>query len=285
MFRQAGKYIADTLTKLSIETVAGWVATMIGSALVTWWISADPRFPVESRPALAIWFLVIALALGVLWVLVALGVRYFRRSAPVTVEPALSRDMATQIRPITNIVPDVSKAINAEIYNDLVWFCVDQLIPACNSRSELHADLINSLTSSQYVAMYARRGADDHYRSFGFFGNYEKLSGLLGSPAADLSFEEIIDCVDGIEKSYETFCGQAGLIAGGLDYKEHPRFGPMWEVWRETHNEMVEAYEKIRRDVRFGKLHRLRPSRWGGIIPPVSNVPQSPQDTEAGTLT
>ena len=46
---------------------------MILSALVTWWIANDPKFPVET------WFLVITLVLGTVWVLIGLGFRWFRR--------------------------------------------------------------------------------------------------------------------------------------------------------------------------------------------------------------
>ncbi len=167
--------------------------------------------------------------------------------------------------------------VDAEVYNATALFCVDYLLPVCDAQIELQKQLIRELSSSGYVAMYAWKGAQDHQKSHRFFDSYESLSGLVKDQPSSLPFTKIVECIGQLERfSYQTFCGQTHLISNSekFEYKKHSRYGPMWEDWRTKHNAMVEAYEKIRRDVRFGSLHQLRPSNWGGIIPPVQSEPR-----------
>ena len=164
--------------------------------------------------------------------------------------------------------------VDENVYNELVWFCIDNLVPACEAHIALQKQLIRDLTKSGYVAMYAWRGAVDHFRSFGFWDSYEKLStGLGSSPMAFTSYAEIAECVLRVEGSYNTFCGQTHLLSneGKFNYKRHATTASLWEEWRTKHNAMVTAYEKIKRDSRFGKLlfRPVRESRWGGIIEPL----------------
>lgn len=50
-----------------------------------------------------------------------------------------------------------------------------------------------------------------------------------------------------------------------------------WEHFRESHNQLVDEYNKIKRDVRFGKLLRpARESRWGPIINAIHPVEGMP---------
>jgi hypothetical protein len=99
-----------------------------------------------------------------------------------------------------------------------------------------------------------------------YWENYIKLSsGLADSPGPTIKFDGIIECIHELEREfYKNFCEQGTAVGTSqeVDLRNGPVIGE-WNRWRDAHRKMVNAYESIKRDIRFGKLHRLKPSRWG----------------------
>lgn len=272
MLKQAGKYIADTLTKFSIENAAGFVASMIGSALMTWWISADPRFPVESRPALAIWFLAIALALGVLWVLIGLGFRHLRgHSKPM--EHGFDETGAKN-EPYDHA------------HQRLMDFVFEYMLPAVEAQRLLQIAIIEKLSPSNSFKECAEAGLVHRGKTWAFNESYRMFAGLANSPPDDLSPTELVTAVDLMEKGYAAFVNAGTELArsGMVKPNTDSNLSGHHENWRVRHNAMVEAYDAIKRKRELGPLYRpLKPSRWGGMvfrtIPSGGRENQEPQDT------
>ena len=229
-----------------------------------------------SAPWWAIWGFAFLSTFWLIWV-----------SWPRTVSSGPAATLPTLPGTTPNVAPSANSEtepaspnpneVDENIYNSLLWFCIDHLIPTCEAQISLQKRVIKALTNSGYVEMYAWRGAVDHFRSFGFWDNYEKLSkGLSSSPMAITSYNEIAECVAKIEKTYDTFCGQTHLLSNErkFDYMRDKLTADLWEEWRAKHNVMVTEFEKIKRDSRFGRVlfRPARESRWGGIIGPPSNV-------------
>jgi hypothetical protein len=108
-----------------------------------------------------------------------------------------------------------------------------------------------------------------------FLRDYDKLADLGGSPAPTLTVREMaISIVELENDSYRRLCEQADELAqvANVDYRRHASLAPIWESWRVDHNHLVEEFDKLKRESRFGRpLYRpQRPSRWGGLIEPVS---------------
>jgi hypothetical protein len=89
---------------------------------------------------------------------------------------------------------------------------------------------------------------------------------LSESPGPIINFDAIIDCIFELEKSHHRiFCERSGeLIKSEAVSIVDPQ---QWMAWRDSHNALINAYEPIKRDPRFGKLLRpARPSRWGDTV-------------------
>lgn len=159
-----------------------------------------------------------------------------------------------------------AEALDKGAYNQLVAFCMDHMLPTCAAAVDFHEAIIRRLTPNEAIASLAIEGLrnDPKYTTRGFWENYHNLlSGLQGSPGPTIKFEGIIECIHQLEKEfYKNFCEQAIETAksAGLDlravYSE-------WQGWLFKHEKMTKAYPALFRDIRFGKLHRLKPPRWG----------------------
>ncbi|TKV80139.1 hypothetical protein FDV58_18000 [Bradyrhizobium elkanii] len=162
-----------------------------------------------------------------------------------------------------------STAPDKQAYREILDFCLDRLLPACHAQSRLQHEMIYRLCDNKFVAELAAEAlhSEDDFRTGEFWKNYRRLSsGLAESPGPIITFDAIIDCIFELEKShYKTFCERSLEIiksksASIVDVQQ-------WTEWRDSHNALIDAYEPIKRDPRFGKLLRpARPSRWGEKI-------------------
>ncbi|MGH6671469.1 MAG: hypothetical protein ACRECV_05770, partial [Xanthobacteraceae bacterium] len=149
---------------------------------------------------------------------------------------------------------------------------LDRVIPACETQVELQKTIISQASSpNTVIAALAINGLQHSEKTKGFWSDYETLStGLLASPRPLIKFDAIIEHVAALE------CGNYGLFSEqmnqfavifSLDVRTNASLRPVWLKWVEAHNALVEAYDPIKRDPRFGKLLRpARPSRWGDPI-------------------
>jgi hypothetical protein len=96
--------------------------------------------------------------------------RYFNPVKPTSDNPRDPLEVAPEVKaPLEPLArkPEQDE-VSKDTHNELVWFCVDYLLPACEAQIALQKRMIKEFTKSGYVEMYAWRGAVDHYRSFGF---------------------------------------------------------------------------------------------------------------------
>ena len=105
-----------------------------------------------------------------------------------------------------------------------------------------------------------------------FYGAYRKLyMGLCKTAGAIIEFEEMVDCIEIMEKTYREFFASISKLLrdSGINISNRKDLLAIWEEWRKCHNLMFREYEKIKRDSRIPKLFRPgKKSRWGGILGP-----------------
>jgi hypothetical protein len=163
-----------------------------------------------------------------------------------------------------------STAPDKQAYKDLLDFSLDRLLPACEAQIRFQDALVRKACSNDLIAEFATEGmrSTDRFKTHNFWSYYTKLIlGLTDSPGPIITFDKMLDYIFELEKEgYKTFCDQAAEIASvsGVDQ----RVDELWTSWRVRHTALVDTYEPIKRDPRFGKLLRpARPSRWGDRKP------------------
>src|SRR5207253_5266142 len=129
---------------------------------------------------------------------------------------------------------------------------------------------------NEKVAQFAIEGlhSDQRFKTRDFWNSYIRLeSGLQQSPGPIIKFEPMIDCIFELEQQgYKNFCGQY-LELTESDQLARDALETHWQTWAALHNELIDAYEAIKRDARFGRLVRpVKPSRW---VDKTSSQPRS----------
>ncbi|MER9831206.1 hypothetical protein NKJ51_22995 [Mesorhizobium sp. M0134] len=162
-------------------------------------------------------------------------------------------------------------------HESLTNFAVEKVIPAGYAQELLQRTIIEKLTDNAVLQDYAARGLPYQYsyERNQFRDGFSELSGrLAGSPMEYVPFQELVDCVDQIEKGYKAFCRQTVELAGSSEKNllQDQSVREAWEEWREAHNTLVSEYDQVKRESKYGKLYRpQKPSRWGG---PISLLPK-----------
>ena len=76
----------------------------------------------------------------------------------------------------------------------------------------------------------------------------------------------MLDCIHELEREfYKNFCEQGIELGKSAKIDLKNALILEWTQWLDRHRKLVKAYEPIKRDIKFGKLHRLKPSRWGAF--------------------
>jgi hypothetical protein len=159
-----------------------------------------------------------------------------------------------------------AEALDKDAYNRIVAFCIDDLLSSCEAQVKLQESIIRNSSDNETLSELAIAGLHSEwkYKTRGFWENYTNLSsGLTDSPGPSIRFDKIIECIHELEREfYRNFCEQGTALASAqnIDLEHGPAIRE-WNQWRDAHLRMVTAYEPIKRDIRFGKLHRLKPSR------------------------
>jgi hypothetical protein len=162
-----------------------------------------------------------------------------------------------------------SEALDKDAYNQIVAFCLDYLLPACEAQAGLHRAIIRHLSGNSQIAELAVAGSESDWNSKtkGFWTNYYGLSdGLESTGGPQIKFDGIIERIAELEREYyRNFFEHTMEIARAANVE--PNSGDVafseWHRVKDYHQKLVTHYEPIKRDIRFGKLHRLKLSRWG----------------------
>jgi hypothetical protein len=224
--------------------------------------------PVLSSPVWAYIPLALLTAVGVLWLFRQIGHLFKDRQTPVVTQNEAAATVAQS--KVYSADPE-GEALDKEAYNRIVAFCLDYLLPACEAQLALHRALIHHLCSNTEVADLAIAGSQSQwrYKTKGFWVNYFGLSdGLASTGGPQIKFDGIIEYIFELEREfYRNFFEHTVEIARTANVE--PNSGDVafseWHKARDAHQKLVKQYEQIKRDIRFGKLHRLRPSRWGDM--------------------
>jgi hypothetical protein len=219
----------------------------------------------------------VAFAFLVAWLVIALGVFLIGigvarwRIGVRPDEPKMGNGIS-RLDPNASDDPE-AEATDKQAYREILDFALDKVIPACQAQIEAQEAVISQICGTAQVAALASIGLrhSANYKMSEFWSNFERLqSGLTESPGPIIKFEAIIDCIAGLEAgSYKKFCEQLDEIANAADInpKANAKLLPIWFEWAQSHNALVNAYNTIKRDPRFGKLLRpARSSRWGDPI-------------------
>jgi hypothetical protein len=251
----------DAGISLAGHIFAVLAATTFGAAIIAWLSTTWGWYwHTFSWAGVAIAFLVawLVFALGVF--LIGFGVARWRGDKTSSIsedDPGYSDNPQAE-------------ATDKQAYKEILAFAVDHVVPACRAQIRLQESLISRICDNKKIANLANIGlrTSHSFKTSEFWEQYERLaSGLIESPNPIIKFEAIIDCIAALEKdSYKIFSEQFEEIAApaNIDVKTDANVRPTWSEWRERHNALIDAYEAIKRDPRFGKLLRpARPSRWG----------------------
>jgi hypothetical protein len=256
-----------------------YVALVISAALLAlepW--RKEAAVPPESHPILSssAWAyipLVLLVLVGCIWLYRQIAHLLKGRSEP-PVATTQNEVAATAVQRRDEIYSDdpEGEALDKAAYNQLVAFCMDNLLPACRAQTELQDAMIRHFCNNPRVVDFAITGMRDEkrFKTGGFWENYWNLaSGLTDSPGPTIKFEGMIRYISELEREfYKNFCDQAWEVAAAGGLKPNaPVFFEEWNRWYDHHRKMKKVYEQLQRDIRFGKLHRLRPSRWGDFQP------------------
>jgi hypothetical protein len=165
-----------------------------------------------------------------------------------------------------------AEATDKQAYKEILAFALDRVIPACEGQLELQDEIISQASGNNpVIAHFACMGIRQSAKTEGFWDHYKPLeTGLLASPGPLIRFEAIIEHIAALESgNYREFSEQMnGLaITFSMNVRTDANLRPVWLKWVEAHNVLIEAYDPMKRDPRFGKLLRpARPSRWGDRI-------------------
>jgi hypothetical protein len=90
-----------------------------------------------------------------------------------------------------------------------------------------------------------------------FWGNCAMLERDLNQSEPMLKFADLMNCIREMEISaYHTVVRQTEVLrdAANSSFADGPVILGAWEEWGDAHNAMLDAYEKIRNDIRFKRV-------------------------------
>jgi hypothetical protein len=164
-----------------------------------------------------------------------------------------------------------AEATDKQAYKEILAFALDRVMPACEAQVELQKAILSQVSGNPVIGALAYMGVEHSDRTKEFWNHYTELTaGLLASPGPIIRFETIIEHIAALESgNYRELSEQMNefVVLFSLNVRTNATLRPIWLKWVEAHNALVDAFDSIKRDPRFGKLLRpVRPSRWGDCI-------------------
>jgi hypothetical protein len=95
----------------------------------------------------------------------------------------------------------------------------------------------------------------------------DELRQLVDRAAVRPRFKQMMTLVEELSKGYHAFCSYAQWLCrdSGLDYKNDPDIGPIYDAWKAKTITLEMEYQKIRQDHRFHELYSLEQRRMLGV--------------------
>lgn len=162
-------------------------------------------------------------------------------------------------------------ATEGEAHERLELFIIDFLSKAIWRQFELQKRLVSHICNNEKVLHFAIYGLQHDYSHYSFCTKAELVLSLGGSPMPVYTVRVLIDAITTLEnQTYWRFCQQANELAdiAQVDIRCDDELSQLWNDWRQTHNDLVKAFDQLKRESRFPKpLYRpQRESRFGGIV-------------------
>jgi hypothetical protein len=151
-------------------------------------------------------------------------------------------------------------------YDELIRFFVKYVAPVVRAHRRLQEEILSIGICSAPARELAIQGLsnDTLYRSFML-----AEAPMSGSPASRPSFADLTTSIHNTEFNYQHAVADRDALAHSLGLQAHSdkRLLSLWNDWKATRNALVNKYEDIKTDQRFGILFRpFRESKWGDII-------------------
>lgn len=165
-------------------------------------------------------------------------------------------------------------AVGEELYNILQDFVIDFLEPAVIDQILAQAKMVSESNKIETITRFALLGIYDDgedSQTYTFKITFKQLTdGIRESPGPLISFQDLTACIAKLESgTYAHFCEQGKRLADILEISlsSNNEYSNLWAQWKRKHISLVQEFEKVKRDSRFGQpLHRpARPSRWGSV--------------------
>jgi hypothetical protein len=144
---------------------------------------------------------------------------------------------------------------------ELVSFVNEHLLPTCWAQQTLQECLIENLDLEAEVKSILGNGL----MSGDLRHSIDTLTRTIAhSPSFDLPARDIEAHVKSIEEGYPDFCNQVfafqGQTGGVGPVDEDVRAA--WKAWAHAHNSLIDEYNKLKRQARFGGLYRPQYQSW-----------------------
>lgn len=149
-----------------------------------------------------------------------------------------------------------SDAPDIQAYYELVDFTISKLLPACDALSTLLATMAEQMSADSTAK---RVLLNFGFQSFPpqFWANRGKLERDINQSEPTLKFADLMHCIREMEMGpYHDVVLQTEIVrdAANTSFADSPAAFGAWREWAEAHNAMLDAYEKIRNDIRFKRV-------------------------------
>jgi hypothetical protein len=166
------------------------------------------------------------------------------------------------------------RAIEGDAHERLDLFIIDFLRPALWAQVELQNEILKCGIKGKKMLSLAEYGLTNDYNNWAFSEAYNLVEKFGSSPMPVVTNGQMIDCITKLENgNYKQFCDQADDLAkeAGIEIQSEMGLFRLWDEWRHRHNALIEEYDSLKRESRFGSpLYRPQlPSRWGEKIDPL----------------
>lgn len=250
-----------------------WTAAIAGGSLMLGWLAAAIAWTEGTiKPFGTLGYivttLVVAVLLGGIFLAISAGVWFWRRGKPKLddrISPANSAHSSELGLRADEQSDEPEKEVDPTLYNKLVAFSLDYLMPACEARMELNDAMLGRGVENAKIRemVYSSFWADSNAASF--FASYCKIhEGLYSTVGRIIRFHSLVEHIGTLERTYKAVVDQGDELATEMGVGFLRDLPEQFDKWCQQHRALRDAYEPIKRDSRISALFRPgKPSRWG----------------------
>lgn len=245
-----------------------WVAIKVIVALIgATTVADDYNQLVERLPAILVWLFStpwwVPAGLATILTAFLIYLAWPRQlPTPATAQPSSTDQHALRDDEQSD---DPEKEVDPELYNKLVAFSLDYLVPACEARMDLNDAMLRRGIPNDKIREMVFSSFWHAPDTNIFFGGYCKIhEGLYSTVGHIIRFHALVENIGAIEKTYRSVVDGGDELATAVGVVFMRDLPEQFNRWCEAHRALRDAYEPIKRDSRIPALFRPgKPSRWG----------------------